>query len=266
MDIESDNIDIYKGLQQTFRRMKGDSQNAYWKILDAQEHFFKNNSDLSPSFIEESRQLLKAALRKFEYAAMVDEQLHTIREVRSLRVNPHLQKFYSIPPEGENEFPFLDELLFDQALFIWRSFLDFYMKYLVYFSTNEYVVNMNLKNFSKAMGGCEVNSKAKTIYDFFQNHLFNEETLARNWGNILRSYRDKTAHNKLLTVTMKGVETRTGQTVIEPTTQGQELSFFVQNTFENNAFAMFQELMPILYEVEWIPGPYHSGIYSEAST
>lgn len=262
-DIISDNIEIYKGLQKTFQRMKGSSQNAYLKILNAQEYYFNNNPELSTRFIEESSELLKAALRKFEYAAMVDEQMHSLREVRSLRVNPHLQRYYAIPPEGENEFPFLDELLFDQSLFIWRSFLDFYMKYLVYFSTKKYVVNMNVKEFTKAMNACVENSKAKMIYNFFQKNVFNDETQDSNWGNILRSYRDKTAHNKLFSLTMKEVETRTGQTVIEPTTQGQLLSYFVQHTFENNAFEMLRNLFPILYDFEWIAGPYRPEMYTD---
>ena len=262
-DFERDNIEIYRGLQKTYQRMRSSTQEAYLKILHAQEHYFKCNPNPDSNIIENSRLLLIAALRKFEYAAMVGEQMHSLREVRSLRVNPHLQRYYAIPPEGENEFPFLDELLFDQSLFIWRSFLDFYMKYLVYFSTKKYVVNMNVKEFTKAMNACVENSKAKMIYNFFQKNVFNDETQDSNWGNILRSYRDKTAHNKLLSLKMKEVETRTGQTVIEPTTQGQELSYFVQHTFENNAFEMLRNLFPILYDFEWIAGPYRPEMYTD---
>lgn len=261
-DFVKDNIEIYKGLQKTFERMKHGSTNAYLKILHAQEHYFQNQLELKSDYVETSTELLKAALRKFEYAVMVGEQMHSIRELRSLRVNLHLQSYYVIPSESENEFPVLDELLFDQSLFLWRSFLDFYMKYLVYFSTNKYVMNMNVGEFHKAFTNVAENSKSKKVYDFFQDKVFNEGSQNSNWGNVLRSYRDKTAHNKLLSLTMKEVETRTGQTVIEPTTQGQEISFFVQETFGNNAFSMLKDLMPILYDVEWIAGPYKPGIYT----
>lgn len=261
-DVINDNIEIYKGLQKTFLQMKSGSQHAYLKILKAQERFFSNQPELKSDFIGTSTELLQAALRKFEYSVMVGEQLHSIRELRSLRVNPLLQSYYAIPPESENEFPVLDELLFDQSLFLWRSFLDFYMKYLVYFSTNKYVVNMNVGEFNKSLKNVPDNSKSKKVYDFFQNKVFNEGSQNSNWGNILRSYRDKTAHNRLLSLTMKEVETSTGQTVIEPTTQGQEISYFVQNTFENNAFEMLRNLFPILYDFEWIAGPYRMGIYT----
>lgn len=260
-DFERDNIEIYRGLQKTFQRMRSSTQEAYLKILHAQEHYFKENPMLDSYFLENSRHLLNAALRKFEYAAMVGEQLHSLREVRSLRVNPHLQRYYSIPPEGENEFPFLDELLFDQSLFLWRAFLDFYMKYIVYFCTEKYIVNMSVKEFNKAFSKVPGNSKSKEIYDFFQKKVFNKKSQNCNWGNILRSYRDKTAHNELLSLTMREVETRTGQTVLEPTTQGQEISYFVQNTFENNAFYMLRDFVPILYDVDWITGLYKPEMY-----
>ncbi|MEL7626081.1 MAG: hypothetical protein AAGU15_04410 [Anaerolineaceae bacterium] len=260
-DFDRDNVEIYKGLQKTFQRMKGGSQNAYLKIFYAQEHYFSNNPELSSCFIEESRELLKAALRKFEYAAMVGEQMHSIREIRNLRDYSQVQRYYDVPSEGEGEVPFLDELLFDQSLFIWRAFLDFYMKYLVYFCAKIYVENMSVKVFNKNMKNAETNSKSQLVFTYFQQGVFNEETDISNWGNLLRSFRDKTAHNKLITLTMKEIETRTGQKRLEPTIQDQPVSFFVQHTFENNAFTMFQELLPILYAVEWIPGSYKPGMY-----
>jgi len=39
-DVISDNIEIYKGLQKTFQRMRWASQNAHKKILFAKEHYF----------------------------------------------------------------------------------------------------------------------------------------------------------------------------------------------------------------------------------
>lgn len=261
-DLIKDNVVIYKGLQKTFQQMNSGTQNAYLKILHAQEHFFINHPELQPIFVEESKELLVATLRKFEYAVMVGEQMHSIRELRSLRVNPYLKDGYSIPPESQSEFPFLDELLFDQALFQWRSFLDFYMKYLVYFCTNKYEVNMNVGLFNRDLDNAEENSKSKKVHDYFQANVINEESQNCLWGNTLRCYRDKTAHNKLITLTITGVKTRTGQVVLEPTTHGQEISYFVQETFENRAFKMLTELMPILYDVEWVTGPFRENLYT----
>lgn len=262
-DFVSGNIEIYTGLQTAYQRMKGDSENIYLKILHAQNHFFNSNHELSSDYVAESTELLKDALRKFDYASMVLEQMHSIRETRALRVNPHLKDDYSFPPNDENDVPFLDELLFDHSLFIWRSFLDFYMKYLVYFCNRKYVVSMDISEFDKAFKNSEENSKFSKVYSYFkQNVLRENENTSKKWGDILKDYRDKTAHSKLLVLTMKEVVTRTGQTIMEPTTQGQEISYFVQNTFENNAFEMLRKLFPILYEIEWIAGPYKPGIYN----
>jgi len=262
-DFVSGNIEIYTGLQTAYQRMKGVSENVYLKILHAQNHFFNSNHELSSDYVAESTELLKDALRKFDYASMVLEQMHSIRETRALRVNPHLKDDYSFPPNNENDVPFLDELLFDHSLFIWRSFLDFYMKYLVYFCSKKYVISMNLGEFKKAFTEAEKNSKFQKVYYFFQQYVFRKlDSQKKKWGDILKDYRDKTAHSKLLVLTMKDIVTRTGQTIMEPTTQGQEISFFVQETFGNNAFSMLKDLMPILYGVEWIAGPYKPGIYN----
>lgn len=263
-DLVTENIEIYKGLQTTFQSMLGGTQNAYLKILHAQDHFFTNHPEFDIPFQEESRALLKSALRKFEYVAMVDEQMHSIREIRSLRANPHLQGCYSIPEESGDEFPFLDELLFDHALFMWRSFLDFYMKYLVYFCANVYVENMSVREFNKNLKKAAEDSKSQKVFSYFQEEVFNEKTKSKNWGNLLRSLRDKTAHNKLLVLANDKIVTRTGQEILEPTINKQPVSLFVQNNFGNNVFYLLVKMTPILYDVEWIPGPYHNGIYSAA--
>jgi len=260
-DFVSDDIEIYKGLQKAFLRMKDSSTNAILKILEAQEHFFKTQFQQDSKYMDKSRDLLESALRKFEYSSIVVEQLHALREVRSFRVNPNLAGYYGIPPESENEAPFLDELLFDQSLFLLRSFLDFYMKYVVYFCTKRYIVNMSIGEFNKAFNNVEESSKPGQVKGYFQQEVFNMESQSKNWGNTLRNYRDKTTHNKLINLTMKEVEIRTGQTIVEPTTQGQEVSFFVQQTFDNNVFEMLRTLTPILYEVKWITGPYRPKMY-----
>lgn len=258
LDFIQDNNEIYRGLQVTYQQMLGSTQNAYLKILQAQENYFKNHPTLSTEFIEESRTLLEESLRKFEYSVMVDIQMHSIREVRVMRVNPNLQDMISVSAGIYGEMPFLDSLLFDHSLFLWRSFLDFYMKYLVYFCTKKKVISMSVRKFNSAFARVEENSVSANVRDYFRQNVFNEKSKGKksDWGNTLRSFRDKTAHMELLKLTMMPVITRTGQTIMEPTTHGEPVSYFVQNTFENNAFEMLCELQPILYGVEWVPGPY----------
>ena len=258
LDLFKDENEIYRGLQVTYQQMLGSTQNAYRKIHQAQENYFKNHPTLSTKYIEESRTLLEESLQKFEYSVMVDIQMHSIREVRGLRVNPNLQDLISVPAGSYGEVPFLDSLLFDHSLFLWRSFLDFYMKYLVFFCTGKKEGYMSVKKFNSAFTRVEENSVSANVRDYFRQNVFNEKSKGKksDWGNTLRSFRDKTAHMELLKLTMMSVKTRTGQTIMEPTTHGEPVSYFVQNTFENNAFEMLCELQPILYGVKWVPGPY----------
>jgi hypothetical protein len=258
LDFFKDENEIYRGLQVTYKQMLSITQNAYLKIHQAQENYFKNHPTLSTKYIEESRTLLEESLQKFEYSVMVDIQMHSIREVRGLRVNPNLQDLISVPAGSYGEVPFLDSLLFDHSLFLWRSFLDFYMKYLVFFCTSKKEIHMSVKRFDSALAREEENSVSSQVRDYFRQNVFNEKSKGKksDWGNTLRSFRDKTAHMELLKLTMMSVKTRTGQTIMEPTTHGEPVSYFVQNTFENNAFEMLCELQPILYGVKWVPGPY----------
>ena len=117
---------------------------------------------------------------------------------------------------------------------------------------------MSVKRFDSALAREEENSVSSQVRDYFRQNVFNKKSEEKksNWGNTLSSFRNKTAHNELLKLTMMSVKTRTGQTIMEPTTHGEPVSYFVQNTFENNAFEMLCELQPILYGVKWVPGPY----------
>lgn len=258
LDFIGKNIEIYQGLQATYQQMLDSTQNAYLKIHQAQETHFKNHPALSAKFIQESRALLEDSLRKFEYSVMVDIQMHSIREVRYLRVNTNLQDLNVVQREKSGEVPFVDSLLFDQSLFLWRSFLDLYMKYLVFFCTNKKEVYMSVEKFNKAFNRAEENTVSSHVRDYYKEHVFNTDTERKNnnWGNILRSFRDKTAHMKLLKLTTMPVVIRTGQTLMEPAIHGEQVSYFVQTMFENNAFEMLRVLQPILYGVEWYTGPY----------
>ena len=66
LDLFKDENEIYRGLQVTYQQMLGSTQNAYRKIHQAQENYFKNHPTLSTKYIEESRTLLEESLQKFE--------------------------------------------------------------------------------------------------------------------------------------------------------------------------------------------------------
>jgi hypothetical protein len=77
----------------------------------------------------------------------------------------------------------------------------------------------------------------------------------------LVSLRDKVAHRDRVRPTFKGVETLpTGELFDWPTIQGVTYDRFCQ-TMKNGLFEMLRELFPLLYEREWIAGPYRPGMF-----
>ncbi|MDY0125621.1 MAG: hypothetical protein RBS09_05420 [Anaerolineaceae bacterium] len=97
------NLEICTCLQKVYQRMKGASENAYLKIVHVKSHYFKTNQELFSDYVAGSTELLKDDLRKFDYAAMVLEQIHSIQETRALHVNSHLKDDYFFPPNNEND-------------------------------------------------------------------------------------------------------------------------------------------------------------------
>ncbi|MBP7212852.1 MAG: hypothetical protein KBA03_01330 [Anaerolineaceae bacterium] len=260
-EYKQNNIDIYKGLQKSYQAMISESQNADLKIYHAQEHFFTQHQELSQEFKDTSRDLLKAALRKYDYATMVCNQLHCLREIREFRVNQYLNEMFVFPEPVENEFPFLDEVLFDQALYLHLSFIDFYMNYLTFFCTGKRLEKVNVSYFYSALKENR-NEKSLAIDEYMRtNVVIQDPKNSTLWGDKLRIIRNDSTHKKLLKLDIKDIPSRMGPILKEPMYDGEEVSFFVQTKISNNAFAMLVTLFPILYELDWIPGAYNSNMY-----
>lgn len=254
-------IEIYKGLQKSFQEMISESQNADLKIYQAQEHFFTQHQELSQDYQDTSRELLKAALRKYDYATMVCNQLHCLREMREFRVNPYILEMVNLPEPIENEFPFLDEVLFDQSLYLYLSFIDFYMNYLVFFCTGKPLKKVNVNDFYLKLNEDD-SPKSTAIANYMHAKVMIQDPKNSTlWGDKLRVIRNESTHKKLLKLDIQDIPSRMGPLLKEPIYDGQEVSFFVQLEFSNNAFDMLRDLFPILYELAWISGTYNPEMY-----
>jgi len=85
------------------------------------------------------------------------------------------------------------------------------------------------------------------------------------WGDLLRSLRDKIAHQEHLIPSYEGTE-KLGETLLNwPTIQGRTFDRLCQD-IENGMFELVQELFPILFDLEWISGPYHPNLWKDNST
>jgi len=79
---------------------------------------------------------------------------------------------------------------------------------------------------------------------------------------LLRSLRNKTTHNTLIKPTIEEKENTQGLKINWPTIKGVNFANLAQINFENKAFDMIRELFPVLFEIEWKPGPYKPGMFS----
>lgn len=153
--------------------------------------------------------------------------------------------------------------LLDQVLYTWRSFLDYYLKYLLHFCTGVYIPTMSIKSFTKNIlkHKTEISiSVYNYLYEYVLCESFGGDKVC--WGDLLKSLRDKTTHQKLITPVIVEKENTSGYSITWPTIDGQNYSELAQLNFENNAFEMIRAMFPILYNLEWVTGPFKPGMYN----
>lgn len=271
-NILEDNYSVFLGLYTALARTRSSAQNTYYKVLEAQKQYFKTNSE--SEFTEDQEktiELLDEAMHKFYLGAFALEQLWSVCHYLEIADRGMPESYNSSMTNRQNEIVFLLSALLDQALYSWRSFLDFYLKYLLFFITGEYVPKMSIKDYRKKIAKyIEQNpndQKAIQIEKYIITKVLCK-TLGGDgicWGDFLRSLRDKTTHQKLIKPTIVEKENQQGFVITWPTIGGHNYSELAQWEFENNAFEMIRDLFPILYDLDWVAGLYKAGMYAKKS-
>ncbi len=263
-----DNETIFLGFYTALVRTRSSAKTVNKKILEAQNQYFQSVDRKPNQDIETLTELLENAMHKFHEASYALEQLwgiHNYLQYSFLELETHPDPDIW---DQNDEIVFMLSSLLDQALFFWRSFLDFYMKYILCFITGEFEVHISTNKFmSKLSNFIEKNPqnfKAERIETYFREKVLcntYDQNVRECWGDLLRSLRDKTAHMKLIKPKIVSKANQKGFKVQYPTINNQYYSGLIQREFENNAFEMLRELFPILYEFEWIPGPFSRGMF-----
>jgi hypothetical protein len=267
--ILDENYYMFLGQYTAVSRIRGSAQNLYYKVLNGQRQYYFNKTGLIISdYDSELEETLDNAMHKFMYGSMTLEQLWGVTHYLESGT-------YGLPTTIDveitvqhNEMTFLLSYLLDQALYSWRSFLDFYLKYLLLFVTGKNEVNITTRkfkdHFQQYLKDYHKDEKAKIIFSYVNdevlNKTFNTENGKECWGDLLRSLRDKTTHNKLIKPTIEEKENPQGLKITWPTIKGVNFAYLAQLNFENKAFDMIRVLFPVLFEIEWKPGPYASGM------
>lgn len=269
MSIQEENFTIFNGLYTTLTRTRDFAQHAYYKIIEAQKCYFLGASSSSLTQAQEKVvALLDEALHKNYWGTLSLEQLWATHHHIEHPDRP-LPDFYQIPmTTGQDEIEFLFAFLLDQVLYTWRSFLDYYLKYLLYFLTGVDEETISTRKFKRSMGRYLQNNdddRCLKVFTYIKTHVLNitYDGDCECWGDLLRSLRDKTTHQKLIKPTLTLRTNCKGYLVKWPTIQGRNYATLAQHEFGNEAFEMIRELFPILYGMEWKTGPYQPGMFDK---
>ncbi|RMD67251.1 hypothetical protein D6817_02070 [Candidatus Pacearchaeota archaeon] len=240
------------------------------KIYAMQEIFLQRNSGLYTK--EERNRLryyLKAVAYKFHLANLSLEQLWALSE------DKRQELFFALENSLDRLDVSDDELLaisfaFEGFLFQATSFLDFYMLYICLLLKSGHQGSISKKRFFKALAKVSdpfLAGKAQRVSTYFANHVFAETTgewlVPHNWGTLLRSLRDKIAHRDRIRPSFESDETLVGEVLLNwPTLQSITYDRFCQY-MQNGMFALFTDVAPLLYDLEWRSGPYRRGMWDE---
>ncbi|MEA3327610.1 MAG: hypothetical protein U9R53_09970 [Chloroflexota bacterium] len=149
-DILKENHAIFLGLYTALARTRSSSRVVYQKIIEAQRQYFTN---LDGNKLTENQaktlEVLDEAMHKFYLAGYTLEQLWGVHHYLKVADRGLPDLYDENLTSRQNEILFMLSSLLDQALYSWRSFLDFYLKYLVLFLTGEYIISASTSEFRK---------------------------------------------------------------------------------------------------------------------
>ena len=140
---------------------------------------------------------------------------------------------------------FLLTALLEQALNSWRSFLDFFLKYLIRLLTGKYIISMSINDYKSEMKAYLKNNpedrKAEIIDEYIRNKVLCQtlDGEIESWGDILKSLRDKITHQKALRPTLVERKNSLGIEIKWPTVKNKDYPELIQD-FENGAFDMIK--------------------------
>lgn len=250
---------MYVGITATVKVVLNRTNHAYNKSFQAQQLYFNSiGIPTDNEYTQRCAELITNALVKYQYGVMMTEQLQAIKIISAIKAISRNKGEEDLDTLAGNEEIKIENLtniiLFENALFQWRSFLDFYMKYLIYFLCKEEVDRIKVKIFYQKLSTVNTN-KSRKIIEYFAKKIFNKSNSA--WGSELDALRNIVTLEDILKPEMSLVDSIGRVKRLRQTIGNKELVEFVQDV-ENACFWMLTELCPILYERKWYTGPFIS--------
>ena len=240
------------------------------KASKAQEVYLRRNCEIyTQDETEAIRYFLDAFLYKYQITNFCLEQLWTMRDAKVEANILDIMRNTIISLDLTKDEVFLQSHYLEQFLFQSRSCLDFFMLYLTKVLRTRHVLNMSVDKFYTALPTSSpdvLNKKADQISDYFRQHVFSDEknvqfALTPNWGQLVRSLRDRIAHRDRINITKNSRDLILNDVLLAmPMLQDMTYEKFCQ-TIENGMYEMIRDLFPVVYDLEWQAGPYREGMF-----
>ena len=259
---------IVSGLRSLLQGVRQNDDSILRK-LDAMQTLYlqKWASSYSLAETEALRYHLRAVSYKFYLADLSLEQLWSLSQATRDRLLEALQNSLDRLVVSDGELLLICFAL-EGFLFQAKAFLDFYMLYVCLFLRTGYRGSMSRARFFNGLEKVRSGpfaGKARAVEDYFRDKVFRpgdaKGFVPENWGTLLGSLRDKIAHRDRLRPSFDGSEKLLEKVLLDwPTLQGTTYERFCQD-MQNGMFALFTDVSPVLYELEWKAGPYRPDLW-----
>ena len=264
------NNKYYKVTIELVQKAQKDMEPTVVKVTQAQEAYLQRNNEIyTQDEMETIRYFLDAFLYKYQIANYSLEQLWVMRDAKVEGNILDIVRNTIVSLELTEDEVFLQSHYLEQFLFQSRSCLDFFMLYITKILRTRHVLNMSVDKFYTALSTANPEvlcKKADTIDNYFREHVFSAEknvqfALTPNWGELLRSLRDRIAHRDRINISKNSRDRILNDILLAmPTLQNMTYEKFCQ-TIENGMYEMIRDLFPVVYDLEWKAGPYREGMF-----
>jgi len=233
------------------------------KLERMQEIYLKSNSNLykDPDHIYQIKGSFESIKYKLFFTNFHLEQLWTLSEDSRREVLVALANSLDRLRWDDTQLN-IGSIFLESFLFQAVSFLDVYMFFICLVMGIENPGKMKVKRFFKHMVSCRGSTFQKKAIKL--KEYFEESVLGKGqWGEILRSLRDKIAHRDCLRPSFDGNEIIIDKVLLDwPTLRRMTYDRFCQD-IDNNMFEMLRKTSPVLFNLGWKSGPYKSNLWKE---
>jgi len=242
---------------------------SYLKLQAMQEAYLsRTNVAYTPEERKAIEYFLSAVIHKFHLASLSLEQLWAMSDDTRGGLVEAIELSLDRLEVSEDELPVIS-FAFDTFLFHARAFIDFSMLYICYFLRTGHEGSISQDRFKKELAKVtesDLSTKADKIGKYFNNSVFRPSEGPKfeiaSWGTLLTDLRNKIAHRDIIRPSFESNETLLDNILLDwPTIKQTTYERFHQD-MQTGMYSLLQEMAEILYEIDWIPGPYKEGMFN----